>query len=223
VIAGGVHRYTRIASAFKGIRRVSAVPLPGFARGASLPTSVEAAIDSLAQIVVELAGDEPFVLAGQSSGGKIAYALGKHFEDMHNPHLAGVILIDSYRGSMYEGVLELIVKDYLVEASLYGLDLFYNTVTRLTASVTWSDMLADLYEGPLQAEVLFLQCTMPRVIPDGSGSLAYPLSEPWSPTQTVRTVPTDHASVLVEDSQLAAQIMEEWIRRDGRVSEIQAV
>ncbi|ARG56383.1 AMP-binding protein [Mycobacterium kansasii] len=213
VFSSGVHNYARIASEFKGTRNVSAVPLPGFSRGEPLPITPEAGVESLAQIVVELVGDEPFVLAGQSSGGKFAYALGKYFEDVQNSNFAGVVLLDTHMGSDPEAA-ELLTKEILIDVygENHGLDLFH--ATRITAVIQWSDMLPALYDGPLEAGVLFVQCTRPWIMPYGSGNLEYPLTEPWSSSHTVRTVPVNHISILSEGAQSAAQIIEEWIRKD---------
>ncbi|WP_422120367.1 hypothetical protein, partial [Mycobacterium marinum] len=45
---------------------------------------------------------------------------------------------------------------------------------------------------------------------NNAGALA---TEPWSPSNTVRTVAVDHVSLLVEGAKPAAQILEEWISR----------
>ncbi|AXN43837.1 Putative fatty-acid--CoA ligase fadD21 [Mycobacterium marinum] len=212
VFSSGVHNYATIASEFRGVRAVSAIPLPGFARGEPLPDSPEAAVECLARIVVELVGDEPFVLAGQSSGGKFAYALGKHFEDVKNRNLAGVALLDSHKESDPE-LTELLTREILydVYGESGGQDLFH--ATRLTAVVSWSDLLPNMYDGPLESDVLFVQCTRPWVMPYGAGDITYPATEPWSPSNTVRTVAVDHVSLLVEGAKPAAQILEEWISR----------
>ncbi|BCI91664.1 hypothetical protein NIIDMKKI_68700 [Mycobacterium kansasii] len=124
-----------------------------------------------------------------------------------------MVLLDTHMGSDPEAA-ELLTKEILIDVygENHGLDLFH--ATRITAVIQWSDMLPALYDGPLEAGVLFVQCTRPWIMPYGSGNLEYPLTEPWSSSHTVRTVPVNHISILSEGAQSAAQIIEEWIRKD---------
>ncbi|MCV7074642.1 SDR family NAD(P)-dependent oxidoreductase [Mycobacterium szulgai] len=211
VFTSGVYVYARIASAFESLRPVSAVPLCGFSAGEPLPNSPEAAVESLARVVMELVGDEPFVLAGYSSGGNFAYALGDYFENKENVRVAGVALLDTY--SIEDSELLLSTSSDLFYAMYertreWGL---YNA-TRLTAMAGWSEVIPRLYKGPLKADVLFMQCTKPYLkVRSESGSLEYAIATPWTPLQTVRTVPEHHESVVFEGAELVAQILEEWI------------
>nr|WP_239656976.1 SDR family NAD(P)-dependent oxidoreductase [Mycobacterium riyadhense] len=211
VFTSGVYVYARIASAFESVRPVSAVPLCGFSAGEPLPSSPEAAVKSLARVVMELVGDEPFVLAGYSSGGHLAYALGDYFEHTENVSVAGVALLDTY--SIEDGELLLSTSNDLFYTMYertrdWGL---YNG-TRLTAMAGWSELMPSLYKGPLEADVLFVQCTRPYLkVRSESGSLEYAIATPWAPKQTVRTVPEHHESVVFEGAELVAQILEEWI------------
>ncbi len=211
VFTSGVYVYARIASAFESVRPVSAVPLCGFSAGEPLPSSPEAAVKSLARVVMELVGDEPFVLAGYSSGGHLAYALGDYFEHTENVSVAGVALLDTY--SIEDGELLLSTSNDLFYTMYertrdWGL---YNG-TRLTAMAGWSELMPSLYKGPLEADVLFVQCTRPYLkVRSESGSLEYAIATPWAPKQTVRTVPAHHESVVFEGAELVAQILEEWI------------
>jgi acyl transferase domain-containing protein/acyl-CoA synthetase (AMP-forming)/AMP-acid ligase II/NADPH:quinone reductase-like Zn-dependent oxidoreductase/acyl carrier protein len=207
VISTGVHNYLRIASKFEGARTVSAVPLCGFSAGEPLPESAEAAVEAVADSVIELVGDEPFVLAGQSSGGNLAYAVAHHFESKQNANLAGVALLDSFRkagNAALQNSREFFHSHYI---RYYDLGLY--NATRLTAMAAWFDVMSDLYEGPLETDVLFVQCTKPWHFYPGCEE--YVLSTPWSPSHTVRTTQEDHRSILVEGSELAAQILEEWV------------
>ncbi len=213
----GVHKYLRIASKFKEVRPVSAIPLPGFLQGEALPHSSEAAIELLAHVVTTLADDKPFVLAGYSSGGNVAYALAKHFEDIQNANLSGVALLDTFESediaadSLLRDFVRDITDETADEARMYKAG---NLVTKFTAAATWTDITRGLYRGPLETDVLFLQCTRPWGLPSESGELEYFLAEPWNESQTVRKVPADHRSILREGSGMAAQIIEEWIGRN---------
>jgi hypothetical protein len=207
VISTGVHNYLRIGSELKGVRPVSAIPLCGFSGGEPLPDSPEAAVEALAHAVIELVGDEPFVLAGQSSGGSLAYAIGHYFERTQNADLAGVALLDSFQRANY-GALSNSKEWFHSQYTRYYDKGLYNS-TRLTAMAAWSEVMAEIYEGPLEAEVLFVQCTKPwHFYP---GCQEYALSKPWSSLHTVRTIEEDHRSILVEGSGVVAQILEEWM------------
>jgi acyl transferase domain-containing protein/D-arabinose 1-dehydrogenase-like Zn-dependent alcohol dehydrogenase/NADP-dependent 3-hydroxy acid dehydrogenase YdfG/acyl carrier protein len=209
VFGSGVHNYARIASEFKNIRPVSAVPLSGFADCEPLPSSPEVALESLALVVTKLVGDEPFVLAGQSSGGKFAYALANYFEKRRQPNLEGVALLDTFQ-DFNNGLWFTKEFFYAMYERNYGLGVY--NATRLTAMVSWTEVCAELYDGPLETDVLFVQCTRPYFKKRAeSGALEYVVTQPWSASQTVRVLPEDHVSILVEGAGLAAKTLEEWI------------
>jgi polyketide synthase 1/15 len=203
VVGSGVHNYARIASEFIDIRPVTSIPLSGFSEGEHLPISSQAALESLARVVTALVDNEPFVLAGYSSGGKLAYALANHFETtQRGVKLAGVALLDTFQALdtgrlLTEGFLESLHERTHAE----GL----SNITGLTAMSVWSEIVAGLYEGPLETDVLFVQCAKP---------LYSVLAEPWSPSQTVSTIPADHLSMIAEDAGKVARTLEAWIRRD---------
>jgi polyketide synthase 1/15 len=201
MLGSGVHNYARIASGFNSVRSVSAIPLPGFAKGEPLPSSPEAAMGLLARMVIDLVGDDPFVLAGYSSGGNIAHALANHLEKMQMHNLSGLVLIDSLKSEKSGLLLTQGFFRALFERN-HGLELC--NATRLTAMSFWSEMIADLYEGPLATDVLFVQGTKPTF---------NMVSTPWSPSQTLCALSADHLSMIAEDSGLVAQAIEEWIRR----------
>src|SRR5581483_7517771 len=58
MVGGGVHQHARLAAEFRGLRHVSALPLPGFGRGEPLPGSAEALARVLADAVLKAADDE---------------------------------------------------------------------------------------------------------------------------------------------------------------------
>lgn len=103
-ITSGVHAYARIASQFRDERPVSAIRLCGFSAGEPLPSSHGAAVETLARQVIDLVGDEPFVVGGYSSGGNFAYALGHYFEKVRNENLVGVALLDTFPATNMENM-----------------------------------------------------------------------------------------------------------------------
>lgn len=74
VALAGVHQYARFASAFRDVRDVVALAVPGFADGEPLPATDEALVGLLARMVREQVGDEPYAVLGSSSGGILAHA-----------------------------------------------------------------------------------------------------------------------------------------------------
>jgi acyl transferase domain-containing protein/NADP-dependent 3-hydroxy acid dehydrogenase YdfG len=212
-IGSGVHEYARFASAFKDVRPVSAVPLSGFSTAEEpLPCSPKAALEALAHTVIELASDEPFVLAGHSSGGSFAYALADYFEKTRTGDLSGVILLDTFRNSDTQHLLTRESFNGMYERD-NPLGLY--SATRLTAMVRWLEAMQSLYEGPLEADVLFMQCATPYFVKLSESGIPEPfLAEPWSSDFTVRTIAEDHFSVLGEGSGLGAKLIDEWLNRN---------
>ncbi|WP_205876684.1 type I polyketide synthase [Mycobacterium camsae] len=208
VYGGGVHNYAAISSRFVNKRPVSVVPLPGFSPGEALPDSTEAGIEVLARMVANAVGDDRIVLAGESSGGKFAYALANYFEQKGNSSLVGVALLDSFRHP--PGTL-IFQKEFFYRQFDRQHRLGLYTATRLTAMTVWSEMLTQLYDGPIDTKVLFVQCDRPYFWEKSElGERRDILAEPWYSTQTVRTVPEDHGTILIDGIE-AAQALEEWL------------
>ena len=202
-ITSGVHAYAHIASHFKDTRPVSAVQLCGFNAGEPLPASPEAAIAALACTVSELARGEAFVLAGWSSAGNLAYALARYFEKAQNENLAGVALLDTFSAATNFELAYTSNFFYAVYKRTSALG-WYNS-TRLTAFTAWIDMLPKLYAGPLRSATLFVQCDKP------SSALSNRRADPWAPSQSLRTVPLNHISLVLDGAEMTAQILEEWL------------
>lgn len=221
VFNSGVHNYARIAAEFRNGRTVAAIPLPGYRQGERVPNSADVAVESLARIVASVVKDDPFVLAGHSSGGHLAYALGRHFETVGARNLSGVALLDSLNMDSGEWIRN------IERLTIDTIDNVYGNrgtpprfqATLVTAATAWAEFLPSLYRGPLEkTDVLFIQCDKPWVVQDERGEYRHPSAEPWFPTQILRRVPVDHESIVSEGAQLTAQILEEWIaeRRASR-------
>ena len=69
--------YYRLASEFQGNRDVSSLTPVGFTAGESLPASSEALVTVLAEAIAEHVDGSPFALVGHSSGGLLAFEVGK--------------------------------------------------------------------------------------------------------------------------------------------------
>jgi hypothetical protein len=115
VAMAGVHQYARFAAEFREANEVSALPVPGFGRGESLPATQEALVRLHADMVQQYAVDAPFVLLGSSSGGLLAYAAAAELE-ARGIFPSAVVLLDSYmmnssfvsdfRGELMDGIYD---------------------------------------------------------------------------------------------------------------------
>jgi len=87
--------YYRLASAFQGNRDVSSITSVGFTAGESLPASSEALVTVLAEAIAEHVGGAPFVLLGHSSGGLLAFDVGKRLA-ARGVRPTAAVLMDTY-------------------------------------------------------------------------------------------------------------------------------
>ncbi|MEU3571720.1 type I polyketide synthase [Kitasatospora sp. NPDC036755] len=209
---GGTYQQARLVGRFRDPRRVFAVPLPGFARGESLPATPEAAVEALAECVLRAADGAPFVLEGYSAGGVLAYAVAQYLE-RRGVSPAGVVLLDAFR------IVDMGKALPIEEAVLAMLDAEKQfgrfDTARLAGMGRYTELLPSVTtEGGVAAPVLFAQCARPFYrLPDGSLPEAEAWqAQPWDSTQTVRRVEADHFSLLGEDAEATAAVVEDWLR-----------
>lgn len=202
---GGVHQYARIAAHFRGNRHVAALPLMGFAPGESLPATAKAAAQVIAESALLAADGEPFVLAGHSSGGSLAYIAAGLLEHTMGIRPEGVVLLDtlSLRYGGDEGV------DYTRLTQFYLADIESPAVTlnsaRLSGMVHWLIKLAEFDVPACTAPTLLIRCAVP--LPGAE----YIMSAEPVPADTVHTIQANHLSLAKEDSALTARTIEEWL------------
>ncbi|WP_327116046.1 SDR family NAD(P)-dependent oxidoreductase [Nocardia sp. NBC_01730] len=209
IFTGGVHQHARIANAFRNRRSILSMALPGFRSGEPLPESLPAAIDDLVVAVRDAAGDEPFVLAGYSSGGVLAHAVANRMEEIGESRFTGVILIDSFEREQAANIpIDQLVGSMLERESEFGT---FNGAN-ITASIRWLDLLRDYAWSPLQNSVLFIKCVNPFFYTtSAAGEREYMIAEPWSASQIVRSVEADHYSVISDDAPSVVRIIEDWL------------
>jgi len=94
-LLSGAHEYARIATGFRGLRDVWALPNPGFGAGEELPDSLAALLRVHADTVLRAVGGGPYVLAGHSGGAMVANVLAGELERQGHPP-AAVVLMDTY-------------------------------------------------------------------------------------------------------------------------------
>ncbi|MFE3256668.1 alpha/beta fold hydrolase, partial [Nocardia sp. NPDC059091] len=207
---GGAHQYARLAARFRGKRSVSAVSLPGFRVGESLPATPEIAVEMVADSILKAAGDGPFVILGHSSGGNYAHAATHYLNQTVGRTANGLIMLDSFRPAtigwgvpMDQLMLALIDREGILGR--------FDT-TKLTAMVHWCSMLHDIERPQTGIPELFVKCNEPYFFNnDGESKIPW-LAEPWFPTQQVEQTETGHFSLLEEEVDSTAMLVESWIR-----------
>ncbi|OKA03231.1 type I polyketide synthase [Amycolatopsis regifaucium] len=202
---GGVHQHARLAAHFQGVMPVSAISLPGFGPAEKLPATGEAAVRVVAESVLRAGAGDPFVLLGHSSGGALAYATAHYLQTRRQIHPSAVILIDTFRLDDPSVPLDQVLRRMFSAEPTFGAI----TAERFSAMGRWLAVMSDLRFDPVAAPVLFVQATEPFSgdMCDVSRSLA----EPGEPAHAVRTVRSDHFSIVGTESGRTSQVIREWL------------
>ncbi|MBP2327048.1 acyl transferase domain-containing protein/NADPH:quinone reductase-like Zn-dependent oxidoreductase/acyl carrier protein [Kibdelosporangium banguiense] len=194
MVMGGIQQFARLATHWRGVREVSALPVPGFVDGQRLPESVGALVDVLADATLKQSDPSGQVLVGYSWGGVLALATANELERRGNGP-AAVVLLDTYRAGLAEtaGLFEQVLHGMLDREDLFG----PFTGTRLSAMGKYL-RLFDGYTLPeVAAPVLFVRAT-------GSGGLTCP----WP---AVVDVSGDHFTLVQHQAGETAQAIEGWL------------
>ncbi|MER5355656.1 type I polyketide synthase, partial [Kitasatospora sp. NPDC002551] len=211
----GLHQYARFASSFRGLRDVSALPLPGFVRDESLPTTMEAVVQAQAAAVAEAADGAPFVLLGTSAGGWFAQAAAGRLEEL-GVRPAGVVLVDTYvPKSNFVNQFGLALMDGMTEreGTFVAMD-----DDRLTAMGWYLDICKEWEPRPVDAPTLLVRAEQPL-----SGGAAAAASGAWRSfwdlPHDVVDVQGNHFSVMEDHVASTAAAVEAWVsalpRQDG--------
>ncbi|MGW2162063.1 type I polyketide synthase [Nonomuraea sp. NPDC001699] len=206
-VGAGVHQYARLAAPFRGVRPVSAVPLLGYAPGESLPASGDTALAVLTESVVRAAAGEPYVLVGHSAGGNLAHDVAAVLQHAENPPVA-LVMMDSFDartvGDSQALTGQVMAQLLLTEAALGDF-----TSTELSAMAHWHAMADSMTTGTVTVPVLFVQCTEPFAPAEPGAD--YWRSTPFDSSHDVRTVAANHFSMLTDQAEETARIIEEWL------------
>ncbi|MFI2028747.1 alpha/beta fold hydrolase [Streptomyces buecherae] len=192
----GPHQFARFAAALRADCRVSALPLPGFRPGEPLPASLDALLDALAGAVRSAVGDEPFAVAGYSSGGLFAHAVAERVGAR-----AAVLLdsrpLDAYRAADSERLLAGLAAraDYLDD-------------TRLTAMGGYLRLLAGASPQPHGH---------PALLVTAAEREAEPLA-PWPLPHAEVSAPGDHFTVIEEHAETTAKAVGTWLAELGQLA-----
>ena len=204
VALSGAHQYARFASLFRGRYGVSALNAPGFTAEEPLPASMSALIGFQAETIRRGAGDRPLVLAGSSSGGTLAHAVGDRLERLGTGP-AAVVLLDTYlSGDDAIAQFEDVLMGGMFEREDRAVPI---DGTRLTAMGRYFDLLDDWRPPAIQAPVLLVRASSPLAEPaPGSDWRAS-----WPAPHTVVDVPGDHWSLMEDHMETTAKAVLDWL------------
>nr|WP_103344208.1 type I polyketide synthase [Amycolatopsis sp. CA-126428] len=206
---GGVHQYARMAAAFRGTHELHAFPNPGFAKGESLPISIEAAAAVLGEATLPHVEDGDFVLFGHSAGGLMAHATACYLERL-GVRPAAIVMMDSFRP---DDSAALGVSGPEMMAGLLSREDIAGRMdsTRLTSMDWYFRISGEWTPGEPAAPILFLRAADPmgETEPDPDGG------KPWQPTwkeaHTVLEVPGDHFTMVESLAAGTAEVMRTWL------------
>ncbi|MET0237503.1 MAG: type I polyketide synthase [Kibdelosporangium sp.] len=209
-VAGGVHQHARLAAQLH--MPVTALPMPGFGMGESLPDSFGAAVRVLAESVRRAANGEPFVLLGFSSGGLLAHATAAYMERELDSKPVAVILLDTYRvtedgddegGSGIFKQMALAVPEKAAELGTFN-------SAQLSAMGRYVELLPKFTMHAVAAPVLFVQASDLFEMGNGEPTAAN-WQATWESAHTVLTVPGTHFTIAEQNAGTTARAIEGWL------------
>jgi thioesterase domain-containing protein len=200
----GPHQYAKFAGALRGTRDILALPLPGFAEGERLPGSLDVAAATQGATIRRLLDGAPFVLAGHSTGGALAYAVANQLEQV-GVSPAGVVLIDTYppESEALPALVSGVMEAMLARESAY----VPLSDVRLTAMAAYLRLLGGWRPAELAAPVLLLRAAEP--LPGLTGD--HERMRAWQFPGAVVQVPGNHFTVMEDHADATAQAVATWL------------
>jgi len=200
----GPHQYVRFAKAFQGIHDVSALALPGYASGESLPASAEIALQALQDAVLQRAAGAPFALVGYSSGVIFAHALADKLE-RSGASPAAVILLDAYWSqsrTLFEIQSGLMAGVLAREQQFMAMD-----DVRLMAIGAYLRLFGDWKPAEIAAPTLLVRATemMPGTPADSEWQAT------WDTAHVAVDVPGNHFTVMEDCADSTARAVQHWL------------
>jgi polyketide synthase 7 len=211
VPAGGPHEYARLARCFRDSREVLALRWPGFGAMEPLPADSQVAVElQIAALEAAVAG--PVVLAGHSTGGVFAYAMGQHLQRLGRPP-AGVVLIDSYHPRQTGFVTSTDTEVRAVGLGILsqllaapGPDLVVDDA-RLTATTSYMRLLTELEIAPVEFPVLLVRAAEP--ISDAAAAADWRPS--WEVPHEAIEAPGNHLTMINAHVAATAAAIAGWL------------
>jgi acyl transferase domain-containing protein len=211
----GPHQFARFAKPFRGGRRVSALALPGFARGELLPESFDALIEALVMSVQGRGRQSPFVLLGYSSGGWLAHTLASRLDHL-GEGAAAVALLDTPPAA--SGVLAGALRAALVSALSDDM-LSLVDDDRLTAMGAYLRLLADWQPAEITTPMMLVRASepMPGTAHDGDWRPR------WDAPHEVLDAPGDHLALVQDNAVSTARAVDAWLVNTFESQEVEEV
>ncbi|MCP9210778.1 type I polyketide synthase [Streptomyces sp. NEAU-Y11] len=206
----GIHQYARFAASLRGRRNVSALALPGFGRGESLPETADAVVAAQAEAVAEAADGAPIVLLGSSAGGWFAQAAAGHLERM-GLQPAAVVLVDTYvPKSSILNQFGLSLMDGMTERE--GVFVTMDD-DRLSAMGWYLNLFGTWEPEPIRTPTLLVRALEPL----STGSLKLEELPDWRSfwelPHDIVDVRGNHFTMMEDHSTPTAQAIEDWLER----------
>ncbi|WP_253774312.1 type I polyketide synthase [Goodfellowiella coeruleoviolacea] len=198
-----------LAGGLRGRHDVWSVLAPGFASGEPVADDIDALTAYYErQIRTVVRDDEPFALAGRSSGGSVAYAVAERLEASGVP-VRAVILLDTYLSGTEQTKYIMPV----MEAKSFELEKRFGRMTgvRLTAMAAYFMMFELWQPAPLKARVLLVRASEAV----GHAPDQQPPGEEWQTVWPIPLdiidVPGDHYSMIEEHREVTSGAIHDWL------------
>jgi acyl transferase domain-containing protein/thioesterase domain-containing protein len=219
---GGPHEYLGLARHLGDGRGVAALRWPGFAAAEPLPASGPAAIGAQVAALAALEAEGPVVLLGHSTGGAFAYGLAQRLQQLERP-VAGVVLIDSYHPEQtgFAGATG-------AETRSIGLEILTRLLrvgeveqlggrlddARLTATLAYLRLLAEVEVGPIESPVLLVRAAEP--IDEDPRAAAW--RPRWEVPHEAVDAPGNHLTIMDAQVETTAKAISAWLGKavEGR-------
>ncbi|MFF5961939.1 thioesterase domain-containing protein [Streptomyces luteogriseus] len=200
-----------MATPLRGVRDVWSLMLPGFVTGQPVAADVDAAAEFAVRLIEDLVGDEPFVLAGRSSGGRVAHEVTSRLEERgRSPQ--GLVLIDSYLAG-YDATSYIVP---VMESKAIELERDFGrmTGTRLTAMAAYFGMFEHWQPREISTPTLLVRASECYGVEPGQEQ---PPAEQWQsawplPHEAI-DVPGNHYTMLEGHGDVTAAAVHEWLTR----------
>ncbi|SCL72056.1 Acyl transferase domain-containing protein [Micromonospora citrea] len=204
-LLSGAHEYARLASGFRGMRDVWALPNPGFGVGEELPADLGALLRVHADTVLRAVGSGPFVLAGHSGGAMVANLLAGELERQGRSP-AAVVLMDTYPAD--SEVLGRWVPQLL--DGMIDRDSAYTPMDdwRTTAWAGYLPLFLDWQPAPMAASTLLVRASEPLGEWDGEEG---GWRSRWPYPHEAVDAAGDHFSMVADRGPELAGTVQRWL------------